>query len=63
MRYGQTSLALFGLLALLSFAVLWKVAVWYRDHGLARLEENRRALEQITLPQSSAKRGVTILLV
>jgi MFS transporter, FSR family, fosmidomycin resistance protein len=63
MRYGQSSLALFGLLAVLSFAVLWKVAVWYRDHGLARLEENRRALEQITLPQSSAKRGVTILLV
>jgi MFS transporter, FSR family, fosmidomycin resistance protein len=63
MRYGQSSLALFGLLALLSFAVLWKVAVWYRDHGLARLEENRRSLERITLPQSSAKRGVTILLV
>ncbi|HEY4146062.1 MFS transporter, partial [Pinirhizobacter sp.] len=33
-RYGQSSLALFGLLALLSFAVLWNVAVWYRDHGL-----------------------------
>ncbi len=63
MRYGQSSIALFGLLALLSFAVLWKVAVWYRDHGLARLEENRRTLERITLPQSSAKRGVTILLV
>jgi len=63
MRYGQSSLALFGLLAVLSFAVLWKVAVWYRDHGLARLEENRRTLERITLPQSSAKRGVTILLV
>jgi MFS transporter, FSR family, fosmidomycin resistance protein len=63
MRYGQSSLALFGLLAVLSFAVLWKVAVWYRDHGLARLEESRRALERIALPQSSAKRGVTILLV
>jgi MFS transporter, FSR family, fosmidomycin resistance protein len=62
MRYGQPSLALFGLLAVLSFAVLWKVAVWYRDHGLARLEENRRALERITLTQRSAKRGVTILL-
>jgi MFS transporter, FSR family, fosmidomycin resistance protein len=62
-RYGQSSLALFGLLALLSFAVLWNVAVWYRDHGLARLEENRKSLEQAALPQSAAKRGVTILLV
>lgn len=62
-RLGQSSLALFGLLALLSFAVLWNVAVWYRDHGLARLEENRKSLEQTALPQGAAKRGVTILLV
>jgi FSR family fosmidomycin resistance protein-like MFS transporter len=62
-RYGQSSLALFGLLALLSFAVLWNVAVWYRDHGLARLEENRKSLERVALPQSAPKRGVTILLV
>jgi len=62
-RFGQTSLALFGLLALLSFAVLWKVAVWYRDHGLARLEEHRKSLERVALPRSAAKRGVIILLV
>jgi MFS transporter, FSR family, fosmidomycin resistance protein len=51
------------LLALLSCAVLWNVAVWYRDRGLARLEENRQTLERITLPQSAARRGVAILLV
>ena len=62
-RFGQSSLALFGLLALLSFAVLWNVAVWYRDHGLARLEENRKSLERVTLPQNAAKRSVAILLV
>ena len=62
-RYGQSSLALFGLLALLSFAVLWKVAVWYRDHGLARLEESSKSLERAAVPQSAAKRGVAILLV
>jgi len=62
-RFGQSSLAFFALLALLSFAILWNVAVWYRDHGLARLEENRRSLERVTLPQSAAKRGVAILLV
>ena len=63
MRFGQSSLALFGLLALLSFAVLWNVAVWYRDHGLARLEEDRKSLKRVTLPQSTTKRGVAILLV
>ena len=62
-RFGQSSLALFGLLALLSFAVLWNVAVWYRNHGLARLEEDRKSLERVALPQSAAKRGVAILLV
>ena len=62
-RFGQSSLAFFALLALLSCAVLWNVAVWYRDHGLARLEENRSSLERITLPQSAAKRGIAILLV
>jgi FSR family fosmidomycin resistance protein-like MFS transporter len=62
-RFGQSSLALFGLLALLSFAVLWNVAVWYRDHGLARLEESRKSLERVTLPQNAAKRSVAILLV
>jgi MFS transporter, FSR family, fosmidomycin resistance protein len=62
-RFGRSSLSLFGLLALLSFAVLWNVAVWYRDYGLARLEESRKNLERVTLPQSAAKRGVAILLV
>ena len=62
-RFGQSSLALFSLLALLSFAVLWNVAVWYRDHGLARLKANRAGLESIRLPPGAARRGVTILLV
>jgi FSR family fosmidomycin resistance protein-like MFS transporter len=62
-RFGQSSLALFGLLALLSFGVLWNVAIWYRDHGLARLEANRKSLEGIAMPQGAVKRGVTILLV
>ena len=33
-RWGQSSLAFFALLALLSGAVLWNVANWYRHHGL-----------------------------
>ena len=37
-RWGQSSLAFFALLALLSCAILWNVAIWYRHHGLARLK-------------------------
>jgi MFS family permease len=37
-RWGQSSLAFFALLALVSGAILWNVGVWYKHHGLARLE-------------------------
>ena len=37
-RFGQTSLAAFAMLALLSCAILWNVGVWYRHHGLSRLQ-------------------------
>ena len=36
-RWGQSSLAFFALLALLAGAILWNVAQWYRHHGLPRL--------------------------
>ena len=36
-RWGQSSLAFFALLALVSAAILWNVGVWYKHHGVARL--------------------------
>jgi FSR family fosmidomycin resistance protein-like MFS transporter len=36
-RWGQSSLAFFAMLALLSCAILWNVGQWYQHHGLARL--------------------------
>ena len=42
-RWGQSSLVFFALLALLSGAILWNVGIWYKHHGLARLSEARRA--------------------
>src|ERR1700761_7677240 len=42
-RWGQSSLAAFALLALLSGSVLWNVGVWYRHHGLARLKAGAKA--------------------
>jgi len=62
-RYGQSSLAAFALMALLSGAVLWNVAVWYRHHGLARLTAGaKRSAVEFALPKGAAAKGVAILL-
>lgn len=61
-RWGQSSLAFFALLALVSGAVLWNVAAWYRHHGLARLHAVRKASVAISLPRGHATRGIAILL-
>jgi MFS transporter, FSR family, fosmidomycin resistance protein len=36
-RWGQSSIAFFALLSLVSCAILWNVAVWYKHHELARV--------------------------
>ncbi len=61
-RWGQSSLAFFALLALLSGAVLWNVATWYRHHGLTRLRAGGRAAHATALPEGHARRGILILL-
>lgn len=60
-RWGQSSLAFFALLALLSGAVLWNVATWYRHHGLARLGAGG-ASSSGAPPRGDALRGIVILL-
>ncbi|WP_019832915.1 MFS transporter [Sphingomonas sp. PR090111-T3T-6A] len=62
MRWGQSSLAFFALLALLSGAVLWNVANWYRHHGLTRLKVSGHAMAAGALPEARARRGILILL-
>jgi FSR family fosmidomycin resistance protein-like MFS transporter len=62
-RFGQSSLAGFALLALLSCAILWNVGVWYRHHGLARLTAGAaKAAAETPLPPGAARRGIAILL-
>jgi len=62
-RWGQSSLALFALLALLSCAVLWNVAQWYRHHGLARLATGKAGQrDRQSVPPAAARRGIAILL-
>jgi FSR family fosmidomycin resistance protein-like MFS transporter len=61
-RWGQSSLVFFALLALLSGTVLWNVAAWYRSHGLVRLRAARGAAASHGLPRGHAARGIAILL-
>jgi MFS transporter, FSR family, fosmidomycin resistance protein len=63
-RWGQSSLAFFALLALLSMAILWKIARWYKHQGLARLHSASKAITaHVQLPKSVATRGIVVLLV
>jgi FSR family fosmidomycin resistance protein-like MFS transporter len=61
-RWGQSSLALFALLALLSCAILWNVGTWYKHHGLARLTRGAHRQADSWLPRGAALRGIVILL-
>lgn len=62
-KWGQSSLAFFALLALLSCGILWNVAIWYRNHGLGRLAAaSAKRRVQIDLPRGAAVRGISILL-
>ncbi len=63
-RWGQSSLAFFALLALVSGAILWNVGVWYKHHGLARLEAGASHKSALAaLPPGSVRRGISVLLV
>lgn len=60
-RWGQSSLAFFAMLALLSGAVLWNVGQWYRHHGLTRLTSG--GARHVAAPTSAeARRGIAVLL-
>jgi FSR family fosmidomycin resistance protein-like MFS transporter len=62
-RWGQSSLAFFALLALLSGAILWNVGIWYKHHGLARLSVSAALAPGYTpVPPGSVRRGIGVLL-
>jgi len=62
-RYGQPSLRVFALLALISVAILWNVGVWYKHHGLARLKAGAKARDaHPPLPKGKAAAGLAILV-
>jgi FSR family fosmidomycin resistance protein-like MFS transporter len=63
MRWGQSSLSFFALLALLSCAILWNVGQWYRHHGLARLTPAKSGRTELPmLPRGKVLGGIAVLL-
>ncbi|HWF00950.1 MAG TPA: MFS transporter [Caulobacteraceae bacterium] len=66
-KWGQSSLAAFALMALLSGGVLFNVGLWYRRHGLTRLSafvgKARSAAAAAALPKGAARAAVGVLLV
>lgn len=62
LRWGQSSVAAFALLALLSCAILWNVSRWYRHHGLARLTARKARAQAQATPPGVRRRGLAILL-
>jgi FSR family fosmidomycin resistance protein-like MFS transporter len=61
-RWGQTSLACFALLALLSTVILWNVAIWYRQVGLTRLDAAARRSDRAALPRGKVLGAIVILV-
>jgi FSR family fosmidomycin resistance protein-like MFS transporter len=63
-RWGQSSVAFFGLLLLLSAAILWNVGTWYQHHGLARLDRGvSHQAVRVQLPRATVIGGIAVLLV
>ncbi|MFO1467597.1 MAG: MFS transporter [Steroidobacteraceae bacterium] len=63
-RWGQSSLVAFAMLALISTVILWNVGLWYRRHGLERLataKARRRAKGKA--PRRQVIIGMSLLLV
>jgi FSR family fosmidomycin resistance protein-like MFS transporter len=62
-RWGQSTLAFFALLAPLAGVVLWNVATWYRHHGIARLTGGAgHHAAQAALPRATVMKGIGVLL-
>ncbi len=62
LRYGQSSIAAYSLLALLAIFVLWNVGVWYKTHGLQRMAAAAKAIAPQTLPRKRVMASLAILL-
>ncbi len=64
LTWGQRSIAWFALAALAAIAVLWRVGLWYKTHGLTKLKAAAgRGHNPITLPRGKVVATISILLL
>jgi MFS transporter, FSR family, fosmidomycin resistance protein len=62
-RWGQSSIAFFALLSLVSCAILWNVAVWYKHHELARVRSGAvHKTSAKALPRRVVVTGLAVLM-
>jgi FSR family fosmidomycin resistance protein-like MFS transporter len=63
-RWGQSSIAFFALLSLVSCAILWNVGIWYQHHGLERLRTSAASHRAIgvALPPRVVLTGLAVLM-
>ena len=60
--FGQRSIALYSLLALVAIFVLWNVGAWYKTHGLKRMAQARNTNAHSSLPRTRIILAIAILL-
>lgn len=63
LRHGQSSVAWFGIAAIVGIVLLTRVGRWYKAHGIARMQQHGRASDkQATLPRAKVIMTVGILV-
>jgi FSR family fosmidomycin resistance protein-like MFS transporter len=60
---GQSSIAWFCAMALIAIFVLWRVGLWYRQHGMARAKKAHLAAGPQRLPRAVVIRSLAILVL
>ncbi len=61
--FGQRCVAFYAVCALLAIAILYRVGVWYKHHGIARIKQANKALAASTLPFGKVLASILILLL
>jgi FSR family fosmidomycin resistance protein-like MFS transporter len=61
-KYGQASIAWYSALAFIAIVVLWNVGVWYKNHGLRRIEAHHAARVR-SLPKNRLLAAFVVLVL
>jgi FSR family fosmidomycin resistance protein-like MFS transporter len=62
LNFGQSSIAWFALMALLAVAILYKVGIWYKHHGIARIKAAAKLHRAPDLSKAQITGAIAVLL-